>query len=639
MNAIDTKMAAALAMEKRGFGAGGSGAPPLPTAPIKPPPRTIREGDILLGTASNGDQVGVSLAKLIDGRVLIQGNSGAGKSMLLRRLFEQSWGKVQQLLVDVDGEFSTLAEKFDVVIVKAADVQRIGGEAFGTHIRHNRYSAILDLSDATTEDRFVIVADMVTALVEAGPEYWFPLLLLIDEAQSLVPRYDPGDVEVETRKRTIRALADAMTRGRKRGIAGIIATSRIAETSTPVIAKPTNIIVGRTIFDRDLERAGDVLGFTAGHSRALRTLADGEFVGIGPAFNIAGRSRFKAAGVETRHKGEAPKIEAPPPISAAEAIALLGAVEAAAEAEEPVEVRVRVGGKRGRGLDWLQSHDKIIRDGYEAGTPLAVIGHQLADAGLQVSTGGISTRANALGLISQKAILGWQPEEDAILCDGYQRESKIIDIVTRLTENGFSRGRVAVQMRAMALGITRDRVNYWQPEESEIALAGLNAGKTTREIIVDLKAAGFERGITGITKFAQKNGISRNSAIPWADKDIETLTTMFGENKSIAEMMQALDRSRGAIQAMAHHLGLRQRLPWTDAEKAILSKASRDGVKLVDVAAQMPGRTYATVARMAAQMRLDFSPKRKAAFVAKSKKPTVKPIAKPRGRPPGQSKR
>ena len=585
----------------------------------KPPPRVIREGDILLGTAPNGDQVGVSLAKLIDGRALIQGNSGAGKSMLLRRLFEQAWGKVQQLLVDVDGEFSTLAEKFDVVIVKAADVQRIGGGAFGRHIRQNRYSAILDLSDATTEDRFVIVADMVTALVEAGTEYWFPLLLLIDEAQSLVPRYDPGDVEVETRKRTIRALADAMTRGRKRGIAGIIATSRIAETSTPVIAKPTNIIVGRTIFDRDLERAGDVLGFTAGHSRALRTLADGEFVGIGPAFNIAGRSRFKAAGVETRHKGEAPKIEVPPSISAAEAIAMLGQVETVAETDEPTEVRVRVGGKRGRGLDWLQAHDKIIRDGYAAATPLAEIGHQLSAAGLQVSTSGISGRAHALGLISQKAGFGWQPEEDAIVRDGYAREIKIIEIVTLLAESGFSRGRVAVQMRAIALGITRDRVNYWTKEESDIALAGLNAGRTTREIIAELKEAGFERGVTGITKFAQKNGISRNSAIPWGDDDIAKLTEMYAENKSVVEIMQALDRSRGAIASMASQLGIKQRKPWTDDEKAVLRKASQDGVKLVDVAAKMPGRTYATVARMAAQMRLDFSVKRVKAIAAKAK--------------------
>lgn len=606
MTLLDTKMAEALRSAGRGFGPGGTGAPSAPIVPTKPPPRTIREGEILLGNASNGDQIGISLPKLIEGRLLIQGNSGAGKSMLLRRLFEQTWGKVQQVLIDVDGEFSTIADKFDVAVVDATEIKRVGGASLGLHLRQHRYSAILDLSDATAEDRFIIAADLVTALVDAPAELWHPMLLLIDEAQSLAPRYDPGDVEAEIRKRTIRALADVMTRGRKRGIAGVVATSRIAETSTPIIAKPTNIVVGRTIFDRDIERAGDVLGFTAGHSRALRTLTDGEFIGIGPAFNAAGRSRFKAGGVETHHKGETPKLEDPPLISAADARSLLGQVEADDQSQaEATIVYSRKAGKRGIG--WAQAHDKIIRDAYAAGTPLADIGNQLAEAGLQVSTSGIATRAHALGLISQKAILGWQPDEDEILRDGYLKEQKIIEIVTRLAESGFSRGRVAVQMRAIALGITRDRVNYWTKDESDIALAGLEAGKTTREIIVDLKAAGFERGVTGITKFAQRHGISRNSAIPWTDGDVALLTTMYNSNKSVAEIMQALDRSRGAIASMASQLGLKQRLPWTDDEKAILRKAQHDGLKLIDVPVLLSGRTYATVARMAGQLRLDFT--------------------------------
>ena len=605
MTALDTKMAEALRTSGRGFGPGGSGAPPAPVTPPKLVPRTIRESDILLGHASNGDQIGIDLGRLVEGRLLIQGNSGAGKSMLLRRLFEQAWGRIQQVLIDVDGEFSTIAEKFDIAVVDAAEMKRVGGAALGSHLRQHRYSAILDLSDATAEDRFIITADLVTALVDAGSDLWHPMLLLIDEVQSLAPRYDPGDVEAEIRKRTIRAMADAMTRGRKRGIAGVVATSRIAETSTPVIAKPTNIIVGRTIFDRDLERAGDVLGFTAGHSRALRTLSDGEFIGIGPAFNAPGRSRFKAGGVETRHKGETPKIEAPPTIAASDAIALLGKVQTDEQATSTtMVVRTAKAGKRG--IDWAQEHDKIIRAGYAAGKPLADIGNDLAAAGLQVSTSGISTRAHALGLISQKAILGWQREEDEILQDGYLKELKINEIVTRLAESGFSRGRVAVQMRAIALGITRDRVNYWTKDESDIALKGLEEGKSTREIILDLKAAGFERGVTSITKYAQRHGISRNSAVPWTADDIATLTTMYNANRSIAEIMQALDRSRGSIQSMASQLGLKQRLPWTSDEKDVLRKAQADGLKLVDVPALLPGRTYATVARMAGQLRLDF---------------------------------
>jgi len=451
-----------------------------------------------------------------------------------------------------------------------------------------------------------IVADLASGLIDCPVEHRHPLLVHVDEAQTLAPHYDPGDVEPETRKRAIMALADMMGRGRKRGVAGVIATQRLAETSKAVVAKVTNVIVGCTVFDIDQERAGALIGFTAGAARALRSLAAGEFLCLGPALAGPTRVRFRAAAAESRHKGEAPAITAPPAISSAAALDLLKAVPDADPEAMPSVVANHMSRRGKRGIDWSPDHDKIIRDGYGAGTPLAEIANQLAAANCIVSTSGISTRAHALGLISARAIIGWSDEEDAIIRDEYLKETKIIDIVTRLAENGFSRGRVAVQMRAIALGITRDRVNYWTKEESDIALAGLNDGKSTREIIMMLKAAGFERGVTGITKFAQRNGISRNSAIPWTDADIAMLTEMYNANKSAAEIMQVMDRSRGAILNMASQLGLKQRLKWTDDEKALLRKAHSDGIKLVDVPRLLPGRTYATVARMAGQLRLDF---------------------------------
>src|ERR1700694_4712926 len=62
------------------------------------------------------DTVGIDLSTLIDTRLLIQANSGGGKSWLIRRLLEQSHGKVQQIVIDLEGEFSTLGEKFDYIL-------------------------------------------------------------------------------------------------------------------------------------------------------------------------------------------------------------------------------------------------------------------------------------------------------------------------------------------------------------------------------------------------------------------------------------------------------------------------------------------------------------------------------------------
>jgi len=45
-----------------------------------------------MGTDGNGTAVGVDLEELLATRLLVQGNSGSGKSHLLRRLLERSAG-------------------------------------------------------------------------------------------------------------------------------------------------------------------------------------------------------------------------------------------------------------------------------------------------------------------------------------------------------------------------------------------------------------------------------------------------------------------------------------------------------------------------------------------------------------------
>lgn len=58
----------------------------------------------------------IDLPKLLETRLLIQASSGGGKSWALRRLLEQTAKQVQQIVIDPEGEFSTLREKFDYII-------------------------------------------------------------------------------------------------------------------------------------------------------------------------------------------------------------------------------------------------------------------------------------------------------------------------------------------------------------------------------------------------------------------------------------------------------------------------------------------------------------------------------------------
>lgn len=576
-------------------------AEPAEVVEVSVPARQLGDADIVVGATAKGEPVGIELPKLIDGRLLIQGNSGAGKSMLLRRLFEQAFGRVQQLLIDPDGEFSTLKEHFDVTVLTAADIRRIGGATFAVHLREHRYSAVLDLSDATSEDRLEIVADLAEGLIATPEALWHPILVLIDEAQTVAPHYDTGDVTADTRKRSTAMLSDLMGRGRKRGIAGVIATQRIAETAKAVVSKATNIVVGRTIFDRDLERAGALLGFTLGHSRSLRTLADGEFIAIGPAIAGPRRIRFKAGTVKSKHKGAAPQLVAPPSISAADAIALLAKVPDAVKLAPATPIASEADRRR-RG--WTPAEDALIRAGYADGLTLGEIKAKLTEGGLIRSLGAISTRGAFLGVKNKRAAVDWTDDEYQFVLDGYEAGSSIADIRSRLVAAGYDRSFGSIQMAAIKLGISGSRVNLWTEDETRIALAGLAAGRSHAECLLDLKAAGYIRGPTAMHKFATKHGILRKHREITVD-ETETIRTMFGAGKSNSEIAARLNRTRSSIASQCSKMGLKHRRPWTEAERQILVDYQAAGQKLKD-AAEKIGRPYANVAAEAGRLGLSF---------------------------------
>ncbi|MEP7005120.1 MAG: DUF87 domain-containing protein, partial [Sphingomonas bacterium] len=62
-----------------------------------------------MGTDGAGKSVCVDLEELLATRLLVQGNSGSGKSHLLRRMLERSAGQVQQIVIDPEGDFVTLS--------------------------------------------------------------------------------------------------------------------------------------------------------------------------------------------------------------------------------------------------------------------------------------------------------------------------------------------------------------------------------------------------------------------------------------------------------------------------------------------------------------------------------------------------
>ena len=93
---------------------------------------------IELGRTATGETVALDLEELLATRLLVQGNSGSGKSHLLRRLLEQSVPWVQQTVIDPEGDFVTLADQFGHLVINAEEhterALQVAGERARNHL-------------------------------------------------------------------------------------------------------------------------------------------------------------------------------------------------------------------------------------------------------------------------------------------------------------------------------------------------------------------------------------------------------------------------------------------------------------------------------------------------------------------------
>lgn len=226
----------------------------------------------------------LDLEELLATRLLVQGNSGSGKSHLLRRLLEQSAPWVQQLVIDPEGDFVSLAELFGHVVIDAADHTETGLQQIASRMRQHRVSVVLNLENQEIDRQMRSAGAFLNGAFDAPRDWWFPTLVVIDEAQMFAPAA-AGDVSEEARKVSLGAMTNLMSRGRKRGLAGVIATQRLAKLAKNVAAEASNFLMGRTFLDIDMSRAADLLGMERRQAEMFRDLGRGNFVALGPALS------------------------------------------------------------------------------------------------------------------------------------------------------------------------------------------------------------------------------------------------------------------------------------------------------------------------------------------------------------------
>ena len=277
--------------------------------------------DIIIGQAADGSDIPVDIEELLASRLLVQGNSGSGKSHLLRRLLEESAKLVQQVVIDPEGDFASLSDHFGHVLIDGASYSPAEIEALALRIREHRASVVLSLEGLEVEQQIRCAAQFLNGLFDAPRDHWFPALVVVDEAQMFAPSV-AGEIGEDTRRLTLSAMTNLMCRGRKRGLAGIVATQRLAKLAKNVAAEASNFLMGRTFLDIDMQRAADLLGMERRQAERIRDLERGHFLGLGPAISrrpLAVKIGPVQSGPRTVESGLLP----PPDVEAADMEALL----------------------------------------------------------------------------------------------------------------------------------------------------------------------------------------------------------------------------------------------------------------------------------------------------------------------------
>ncbi len=265
---------------------------PIGNASDKAPPASAAEreaapvADVGLkpfrfGTATAGDEVLVDLERFLAERMLVQGNSGSGKSTAAEEICLQTKGQIQQFIIDADGQFRRLRESGDYIVAAKAGGQCVATQdsaaVLAQRLLQLNTSAVLDIAELTLPERREFVKRFLESMMEASEELWHPVLVVVDEAHNYAPQRGNA---VSTP-----AVIDLMSRGRRRGFCGVLVTQRIAKLHKDAVSEAGNKVIGRTVGDVDIKRVGDELGLGKSQRNELRDLAPGTFRVIGSAFS------------------------------------------------------------------------------------------------------------------------------------------------------------------------------------------------------------------------------------------------------------------------------------------------------------------------------------------------------------------
>ena len=270
---------------------------------------------ILLGEALRGGKAELDLQELITGRTLLCSISRWGKTWTARRIVEQIFGKTGIIIVDVEGEYATLRDKYPLLIV-GKDVPLVpeSAEFLADQVLEHDLSAIIDGSDPQLDIAAFqeFLARFIDRFIAIETKARKPYLWILEEADELAPETGIA------RSICLGQIRKLVKKGGKRGLGTLILTQRPAFVSKFIISQCPNKIIGRTEWPDDLailRKFGRIPQKLADpestNPHSLKNLEKGQFYVAGDF--IDKDELVKVGAVMTTHLGATPEIIPPAP--------------------------------------------------------------------------------------------------------------------------------------------------------------------------------------------------------------------------------------------------------------------------------------------------------------------------------------
>lgn len=327
----------------------------------------------VLGHTADGEAVSFDMEELIGSDVCVIANKGAGKSGMLRVLFEQTRPLIQQVILDCEDEFYTLREVGEYLVAGGetgdcpAEIANAG--ALARMLMENPgISAVIQLGHLKPWDQEAFVALFLEELMSTPRALWHPFMLGIDETH----RFAPQGEQVASSK----VMHDVSARGRKRGITPVFATQRMAAIDKNVTAGVSTWFLGRVGQDIDRRTAANALGMAPGSAEAkeIPFLPKRTFWTFGSATSLR-PVLFKVADAQTTmvKAGQALVATPPPPKSLGkllEALSKAAAPVVTPEASDAVPGAPSVDLEAVRKDAYQDGHADGYNNGYQIGSSL-----------------------------------------------------------------------------------------------------------------------------------------------------------------------------------------------------------------------------------------------------------------------------